>query len=79
MTLSRFGLSIISRFKKIGHSIGKFQTMLLSSLLYFLLITPIGLIFQLVTFVRQSLLKKQKTYWQSRDYNKDLKDAYQQF
>ena len=79
MTFNQLNRLVVNRFKKISHAIGRVQTVLLSSLLYFLLITPIGFIFQLVTFINRSFAKPSSTYWQPRDSDQDIKDVYQQF
>lgn len=68
-----------AQFKKLGLFIGKVQTTLLSAILYYFLITPIGLIFQLVTSIKKAFSVKQDTYWLPREPEKDLKDIYQQF
>jgi len=66
--------------KKFGHTLGKVQTTLISSLLYYVLLTPLGLIFQLFNLINKTFsFKSKKTYWVKRDYKKDLENIYQQF
>lgn len=77
--MTNFFKSLLSGLKKTGHAIGKFQTKLLSSFLYYFLVTPIGLIFQAVNLLKNPLAAKPDTYWISRDPKKDLEDVYKQF
>jgi len=65
--------------KKFAHTLGKIQTTLISSILYYFLLTPLGLVFQLFNFITKTFAFKQKTYWVKRDYKKDLENIYNQF
>jgi len=70
----------LSWLKKFGHTLGKIQTTLISSLLYYILLTPLGLVFQLFNLIKKTFsLKSKKTYWVKRDYKKDLENIYNQF
>jgi len=66
--------------KKFGHTLGKIQTTLLSAILYYFLLTPLGLVFQLFSFIKRIFsFKQKKTYWIKRDFQKDVQNIYQQF
>ena len=70
---------LLTRLKKTGQAIGKFQTNLISALLYYFLVVPTGLIFQAVNLLKNPFAAKPNTYWIPRDPDKDLKDVYKQF
>jgi len=66
--------------KKFGHTLGKIQTTLISSILYYIILTPLGLFFQLFSFIKRIFsIKPKKTYWLPRDYKNDLENIYNQF
>jgi len=65
--------------KKFGTALGKIQTTLIMSFLYYFLLAPIGLIFQLVTLIKKAFTLKPQSYWVERDYQEDLKNIKNQF
>ncbi|MFC1627062.1 SxtJ family membrane protein [Patescibacteria group bacterium] len=79
MTLPKIFQLPLNWLKKFGHAFGKFQTTLILSLLYYFLLAPIGLVFQLVTSLKQVFSLQPKTYWLARDHQEDLKNIYNQF
>lgn len=63
--------------KKILLFIGKVQTILLLTLIYYLIITPFGILSQLYSLVTK---KKPTSYWSKREKNnKNLADFYKQY
>ncbi len=48
--MKKFLKKVWESWKKVAHRIGRFQTMLLISLFYFLVIAPLGLLFRLFSW-----------------------------
>ncbi|AKM79509.1 MAG: hypothetical protein UX85_C0005G0062 [Candidatus Beckwithbacteria bacterium GW2011_GWB1_47_15] len=70
---------LIAWLKKLAAGLGKIQTTLILGIFYYFLVTPFGLVFQLVIGIKRLFIKNPDTYWQPREPEDDIKNAYQQF
>ena len=62
---------------KLGFIIGRITTPILSGLLFFLIVTPIGFIFKIL---KKDILKlnfeRKKTYWIKKEIKSNMKDQF---
>lgn len=75
--MKNFLKSLWQKWKKIASFIGKVQTAIILSLIYYLIITPLGILTQIIPLISQ---QTPSSYWLKREKESTkLSDFYKQY